>query len=139
MSLTETQTSFEAYPFDRLDGDAMAGLWHGASGIADAKQGCGRLIWWPDEGLMRSNHRALCEVYRAAGYRGEHFEIESHVPMGAAHAFALLRWTLRHTDGSVVQQFRSGCQLMRTADGLRMLLASAHQEDPRAMRGDASH
>lgn len=135
MSLTETQTFFAAYrdAFDRLDGDAVAALWHGASGIADSRDGCGRLTWWPDAAPMQDNHRALCEVYRAAGYHHAVFQIEHHEPMGPAHAFALLHWTLHRADGSVLQRFRTGYQLIRTAAGPRVLLATAFQEDLQAM------
>lgn len=141
MSLTETEAFFAAYrdAFDRLDGDAVAALWHGASGIADAQDGCGRQTWWPDAAPMQANHRALCEVYRAAGYHHAEFTIERHVPMGPAHAFALLHWTLCRTDGGVLQRFHTGYQLMRTADGPRVLLAVAYQEDLRTLRGDPAH
>lgn len=136
MTLPETQAFFEAYrdAFNRLDGDAVANLWHGASGIADSRDGAGRLTWWPDDAPMRANHHALCEVYREAGYGGAEFQIEGHQPMGPDHAFALLRWTLRRTDGSVLQRFGTGYQLIRTAAGPRVLLATAFQEDLAAMQ-----
>lgn len=136
MSLDETREFFEAYraAFDRLDGDAVADLWHAASGIADSRDGAGRLTWWPEDAPMRANHRALCEVYRGAGFAGARFEIERHVPMGPDHAFALLHWTLARADGGTLQRFRTGYQLIRTAAGPRVLLATAFQEDLQAMR-----
>jgi hypothetical protein len=136
MSRTETQSFFDSYraAFDRLDGDAVADLWHEASGIADSRDGHGRLTWWPDDAPKRANHRALCEVYRQAGYANATFEIEQHLPMGPDHAFALLHWTLTRADGSTLQRFRTGYQLIRTAAGPRVLLATAFQEDLQAMR-----
>ena len=132
MSLTEIQAFFEAYraAFDRLDGDAVADLWHAGSGITDSGSDDGaRLTWWPNEAPMRANHRALCERYRQGGYGSADFVIEQHVPMGPNHAFAHLRWTLRRSDGALLQHFHTGYQLMRTANGPRVLLAVAHQEN----------
>ncbi len=136
MSRTETQAFFGAYreAFNRLDGDAVADLWHAASGIADSRDGAGRLTWWPEDAPMRANHRALCEAYRQAGYGRADFEIEGHEPMGPDHAFARLRWTLRRTDGSLLQRFCSGYQLIRSPAGPRVLLATAYQEDLAAMQ-----
>jgi hypothetical protein len=136
MSRSETEAFFRAYraAFDRLDGDAVADLWHAASGIADSRGGTGHLTWWPEDAPMRANHRALCDLYRQAGYAAADFDIEQHHTMGADHAFALLRWTLRRVDGSVLQRFCTGYQLIRTAAGPRVLLATAFQEDLQAMR-----
>ena len=132
MSLTETQTFFETYreAFNRLDGDAVADLWHTSSGITDTgADGSARLTWWSDDAPMRANHRALCERYRQGGYGRADFDIERHLPMGLNHAFAHLHWTLQHDDGSVLQLFHTGYHLMRTAQGPRVLFAVAHRED----------
>jgi hypothetical protein len=142
MSLTETQAFFATYcdAFNRLDGDAVADLWHSSSGITDCEGpgGPARLSWWPDDAPMRANHRALCELYREAGYGQAEFTIEQHLPMGPAHAFAHLHWTLRRPDGSTLQQFYTGYQLIRTARGPRVLLAVAHQEDLKEMQDHAA-
>ena len=41
MTLREVTSFFETYrdAFNRLDGDAVADLWHGASGITDTRDG----------------------------------------------------------------------------------------------------
>ena len=145
MNLAETQHFFEAYrdAFNRLDGDAVADLWHSASGIADGggaggADGLARLTWWPEDAPMRANHRALCDVYRRADYGRADFRITQHVPMGAHHAFAHLHWTLTRRDGSLLQQFHTGYQLLRTAAGPRVLLAVAHQENLSEMKPHAA-
>ncbi len=140
MSLVETQAFFEAYreAFNRLDGDAVADLWHSASGITDSLAGCGRITWWPQDAPMRANHHALCELYRNNGYHHADFQIEQHLPLGPQHAFAHLHWTLKRADGSVLQQFHTGYQLMRTAAGPKVLLAVAHQEDIQEMKHHAA-
>lgn len=131
MSRTETQAFFETYrdAFNALDGDAVADLWHARSAISSsAADGLARLTWWSDDAPMRANHRALCDVYRAADYGRADFTIEQHVPMGADHAFAHLHWTLTRADGSLLQHFHTGYQLLRTAQGPKVLLAVAHEE-----------
>jgi hypothetical protein len=42
--------------------------------------------------------------------------------------FAHLQWTPTGADGSLLQEFHTGYQLMRTGDGLKPLLAVAHEE-----------
>jgi hypothetical protein len=144
MSRTETQAFFEAYrdAFNRLDGDAVADLWHGRSAISSTgRAGAGsaaELTWWSEDAPMRHNHRALCEVYRGADYGRADFVIEAHVPMGADHAFAHLHWTLQRRDGSALQQFHTGYQLLRTAHGPRVLLAVAHEERLSEMKPHAA-
>ena len=143
MSLEETQTFFEVYrdAFNRLDGDAVADLWNERSAITSrGADGVATLAWWSDEAPMRANHRALCDVYRQAGYDHADFVIEQHLPLGSDHAFAHLHWRLWRRDGSLLQQFHTGYQLMRTAVGVRVLMVVAHQEALQAMRdgGDAS-
>jgi hypothetical protein len=131
MSHAETQAFFEAYrdAFNRLDGDAVADLWNERSAISSSgADGIAQLTWWSDDAPMRSNHRALCHVYRRADYARADFHIEQHVPMGADHAFAHLHWTLQRRDGNVLQQFHTGYQLLRTAQGPKVLLAVAHEE-----------
>ena len=142
MSRDEVQSFFERYraAFDRLDGDAVADLWCGASGITDnlGAGGTARLTWWAADAPMRANHHALCAVYRHNGYHHADFQITAHQPMGAHHAFAHLHWTLQRADGSVLQQFHTGYQLMRGPHGPQVLLAVAHQEDLQDMKPDAA-
>ena len=142
MSRTETQSFFETYrdAFNRLDGDAVADLWHSSSGITDSggSNGSARLTWWSDDAPMRANHRALCDLYRGNDYQRADFELVEHVPLGHNHAFAQLHWVLQRHDGSLLQQFHTGYQLMRIAQGPRVLLAVAHQEKPSEMKPHAA-
>ena len=128
--------------FNRLDGDAVADLWHSPSGITDSEPSApqcasARLTWWPTDAAMRANMHALCEVYRKAGFGSARFEWMACVAMGANHVFAHLRWTLQRTDGTLLQQFATGYQLLRTAAGWRVMLAIAYSENIREIR-DAS-
>jgi hypothetical protein len=142
MSLQETTAFFEHYRdiFDRLDGDAVADAWHVASGIADShgEGGTARLDIFADDASVRANMHALCDVYRRNGFARADFELLDHIALGVNHAFAHLHWTLRRADGSALQSFRTGYQLARTADGPRVLLAVAYQEDLAAMTPHAA-
>ena len=142
MSLEETQAFFEAYrdAFNRFDGQAVADLWHTPCGITDsgAADGTARLTWWPDDAPKRANHIALCDVYRGQDDGSADFDLEQHLPMGPNHAFAHLHWTLKRSNGSLLQRFHTGYQLLRTAQGLRVLLAVAHQENLSEMKRHAA-
>ena len=140
MTLQETTAFFDGYrdAFNRLDGDAVADLWHSASGIADTRDGVGRLTWWPTDEPMRANHRALCEVYRQAAYGSAAFEIKQHEALGPNHAFARLAWRITCRDGTLLQAFGTGYQLLRTAAGPRVLLATAFEENVQEMKHHAA-
>ena len=79
MSRTEVQAFFETYreAFNRLDGDAVADLWHTPSAITNTRSGAAtaQLTLWPDDAPMRANHRALCEIYRGNGYHHADFAL----------------------------------------------------------------
>jgi hypothetical protein len=88
MSRREVLAFFRRYraAFDRLDGDAVAALWHAPRAIADTAQ--------PD-------------------------------------------WTLKRRDGSGLQRFATGYQLVRGEDGVRVLTAAAYQENIGKMKKGA--
>lgn len=142
MNLDETQAFFEAYrdAFNRLDGDAVAELWHTPSGIVHTRDGEAHatLTQWVEEAPMRANHRALCELYRSNGYHQADFEMVAHTPLGADGAFANVRWTLTRADGSVLQRFCTGYNLARTPQGPRVVLCTAYQENISEMKRNAA-
>jgi hypothetical protein len=143
MSRREVLAFFRRYrrAFDRLDGDAVADLWHAPSTIADtAPEGTyARVAAWSDDAPMRANMHALCAHYRQSGYAGAEFELLDHLPLGHHQSFARLRWTLRRDDGAVLQRFGTGYHLVRAADGIRVLAAAAFQENLRAQRRKQHH
>ena len=140
MTTAELTAFFEGYrdDFNRLDGDAVADRWHVPSGIADAKGGHAALTWWDEDAPMRANHRALCAWYRNAGYGRADFWLSAITPMGTHHAHVLVHWTLTRHDGSLLQAFATGYHLQRGADGLRVLLCTAFEEDLQEMKPHAA-
>lgn len=142
MSNAEVLSFFETYrdAFDRLDGDAVADLWHTPSAITDTRSGgaSAQVTGWSEDAQVRENHRALCDIYRAQGYRSASFEIVDNVGLGAHHAFAHVHWSLWRHDGSLLQDFHTGYNLLRTPSGPKVLLVTAYQEDIGRMRRDAA-
>lgn len=120
--------------FERLDGDAVAGLWHTPSAIADSRDGHGRVTVWTETAPMRANMRALCAAYREAGFERAEFELLDGLCFGADHALAHLRWTLWRRDGSMLQRFCTAYQLLRGAAGWRVFGATAYQESIAEMK-----
>lgn len=125
--------------FDALDGAAVATLWHTPCGIADARG----VTWWTDAADTAANMRALCEVYRKAGYvRAQHRVLDA-VLMGADDAFVNVAWVIEGAGGTVLQSFRTGYQLKKTpgtgADAIRVLLCTAYEEDLSTLKDHAAH
>jgi hypothetical protein len=143
MSRSEVTQFFDDYraAFNRLDGDGIASCWHVPSGIThNASAGSdAALTWWPDDAPMRKNMNALCDLYRGIGYDHAEYAMENFVPMGERHAFALLHWTIKRQDGSVLQAFRTGYNLMRTEHGPKVILVTQFEEDIDEMKTHAAH
>ena len=141
MDVQETFDFFERYreAFNSLDADAVADLWHAPSSIADNEAGdsYGRVTMWADDAAMRRNMQALCDLYVQNDYGRADFTFEHHVPLGPNHAFVNVRWQLWRVDGSLLQEFRTAYQLLRTPDGPKVLLATAYEEDVARMKLDA--
>lgn len=138
MSRREVLAFFRRYrtAFDRLDGDAVAALWHMPSHVADSAPAAAhaRVTHWTDDASMRDNMHDLCAHYRSAGYHRAEFELLGHLPLGRDQSFAQLGWTLTRRDGSTLQRFGTGYHLVRSERGVRVLAAAAYQEKLRPMR-----
>jgi hypothetical protein len=136
MSRQEVEAFFVAYrdAFNSLGCDAVAELWHVPSGITDRHT----TTWWAEDAPMRANHRALCEIYSGLNYGRADHQITAFHPLGADHAFADVRWTLRRQDGSVLQRFGTGYQLVRGEHGPQVLLCTAYEEDYKEMTPHAA-
>jgi hypothetical protein len=128
-----------AAAFNALDGDAVAARWHTPSGIADARG----VTWWTDTGAVANNMRALCEVYRKAGYVRAQYRVLDVVPLGADDAFVNVAWVIEGSGGTVLQSFRTGYQLKKppgaAADAIRLLLCTAYEEDLSTLKDHAAH
>ncbi len=138
MNESETRAFFERYrdAFNQLDGDAVADLWHTPSCItdSDADAGTARVTLWSQDAPKRKNMRALCDVYMLNDYGRAEFAFEHFHALGANHAFVNVHWKLWRKDGSLLQEFHTAYQLLRTARGPRVVLATAYEEDVARMK-----
>ena len=143
MSRQEVQSFFEDYRarFNRLDDDAVANLWHTPSAITHRAKGANHaaLTTWSEDAPMRANMHALCDIYRNDGYDHADFTLDSCELMGEYHAFAVVSWTLTRTDGTLLQQFKTGYNLMRAANGTRVILVTQFEENIEEMKRHAAH
>lgn len=140
MSRDEVEIFFESYrdAFNRLDGDAVASLWHSSSGITHLNRGghAAEVTWWGSDAPMRDNMKKLCDLYRGNDYSHANFRIESFRSLGAHHAFVDMHWDLYRTNGAALQSFSTGYNLMRANDGIRVLMATQYEEDIATMKQD---
>ena len=141
MTEQESREFFERYreAFNQLDGDAVADLWHTPSSITDSETDAAgkrtaRVTLWGDDVPKRKNMRALCDVYMLNDYARAEFEFDHFHGLGANHAFVNVHWQLWRKDGSLLQEFHTAYQLLRTAQGPRVLMATAYEEDVAGMK-----
>ena len=143
MSRQDVQLFFEDYRarFNRLDGDAIADLWHTPSAITHLAKGANHAVLtkWAEDAPMRANMHALCDAYRNDGYDHADFTLERCESMGEHHAFAVVSWTLVRANGSLLQQFKTGYNLMRTASGPKVILVTQFEENNENMKRHAAN
>ncbi len=132
MQLHDIEAFFSAYAdaFNDLNGDAVAAHWATPCGISQADQ----VTWWTDHADMLANHRALCEVYREAGFAHCEPVLADVQLLGGFDAFVRVRWTLTKADATLLQRFETGYHLKRLGGSLKVLLCTAFDEDLQAMR-----
>lgn len=117
---------FEQYrdAFNRLDGEAVAGLYAVPSGLASDR---GYTHWSAIEPI-RNNMVALCRQYRDNGYARAQFEAGTFLPQGDDFAVADLAWRIERVDDQEPWCFNATYNLMRTSEGWRVLLCTAYSE-----------
>ena len=123
----EIRQFFESYreAFDRLDAEAIAHHFCVPSMIVSG-DGC---TLFTDAGQIRTNMIALCARYRAHGFATATFEPGGFIDQPPDHAVADLLWTIRRRDGFPPWSFRTGYNLRRVANGWRVLLCTAYEEE----------
>jgi hypothetical protein len=123
---TEIREFFERYrsAFDELDGSAVARLFTVPSGIATRRA----YTHWPTYEAIERNMTALCDLYRANGYRSASFNPSSIIAQGDDFAIADILWRIERTADLPAWEFHTTYNLMRTPDGWRVLLCTAYEE-----------
>lgn len=117
---------FDAYrnAFDRLDGDAVASLYHVPSGIVSGRS----YVHWPDAASIRANMVALCEHYRSQGYRSAHYRVCRALELGPDAVVVDIEWTIERTNDQEAWQFRTAYNLVRSIEGWQVLHCTAYEE-----------
>ena len=122
----EITAFFEAYrdAFNSLDGHKVADLYAEPSGIAqDAAY-----THWPSRKPVRENMIALCEIYKEKGFARADFAPRQFIDQGENHAVADLLWRIEWNEEQEPWQFKTTYNLVRTAEGWRVLLCTAYSE-----------
>ena len=122
----DIQAFFDRYraAFNALDGEAVARLYAVPSGIASDTG----YQHWPAYEPIRDNMVALCQLYRDNGYTEAHYQVASFLPQGEQYALADLRWSIERNADQPPWVFNTTYNLVRTADGWRVLLCTAYSE-----------
>jgi ketosteroid isomerase-like protein len=117
---------FEQYrdAFDRLDGEAIADLYCVPSAIFSDRG----LTIWESRDPIAENMAALCELYRANGYKHARFEPQHFIEQGSDFAVADVAWTIEREAAAKAWQFRTTYNLRRTSGGWRVVLCTAYEE-----------
>ena len=123
---SEIREFFERYraAFDQLDGPAVARMFAVPSGIASDRG----YTHWPTYEAVERNMTALCELYRANGYRSASFTPSNFLAQGNDFAVADIHWRIDRADGEQPWEFNTTYNLMRTVEGWRVLLCTAYEE-----------
>ena len=110
--------------FNRLDGEAIADLYCIPSGIVSDS---GFTPWQSREPIAK-NMVALCDLYRANGYKQASFEPSQFIAQGREFAVADVAWTIEREAGAEPWRFHTTYNLRLTTDGWRVILCTAYEE-----------
>ena len=122
----EIRAFFERYreAFDQFDGEAVAHLYAVPSGIASDSG----YTHWPTFEPIRANMVALCALYRESGYASATFVPVAFLAQGENYAVADISWNIERSGQREPWRFNTTYNLVRTAEGWRVLLCTAYSE-----------
>jgi ketosteroid isomerase-like protein len=110
--------------FNALDGSAVAKLYAEPAGIAqDATY-----TYWPNRQPVAENMTALCKLYEDKGFVRADFEAGQFIDQGQNHAVADVLWRIEWNGGQEPWRFKTTYNLVRTAQGWKVLLCTAYSE-----------
>lgn len=122
----EIRNFFERYrnAFNALNGSAVAEFYAEPSGIAQD----GSYTHWPKRDSVAKNMAALCTLYKDRGFIRADFEHSQFIDQGEKHAVADLQWQIDWHGGQAPGRFKTTYNLVRTEQGWKVLLCTAHSE-----------
>ncbi len=117
---------FEQYreAFNRLDGEAIADLYCIPSGIVSDR---GFTTWESREPIAK-NMIALCDLYRANGYKQATFEPSQYFAQGREFVVADVAWTIEREADAEPWCFHTTYNLRLAQNGWRVMLCTAYEE-----------
>lgn len=123
---SDIQAFFERYcaAFNALDGEEVARLYAEPSAIAQD----GAFTVWTKRSDVQDNMTKLCQLYRERGYVSATFEEGAYLQQGADYAIADVRWHIVWASGQEPWDFNTTYNLVRTAEGWRVLVCTAYTE-----------
>ncbi len=110
--------------FNALDGQAVAQFYAEPSGIAQD----GVYTHWPDRQPVAENMTALCKIYKERGFIRADFEPCQFFSQGENYAVADIQWGIDWNAGQEPWRFKTTYNLVRTAEGWKVLLCTAYSE-----------
>jgi ketosteroid isomerase-like protein len=122
----EIREFFETYrdAFNALDGNAIAALFAEPSGIAQD----GTYTHWPKRAPVAENMTALCKLYVEKGFVRADFEPRQFIDQGETYAVADVQWRIDRSSGEAPWCFKTTYNLVRTAQGWKVMLCTAYTE-----------
>jgi ketosteroid isomerase-like protein len=122
----EIRAFFESYrdAFNALDGHAVAQFYAEPSGIAQD----GVYTFWPDRQPVAQNMSALCKIYQEKDFVRAEFEPCQFFSQGDKYAVADIQWRIDWSADQEPWRFKTTYNLVRTAEGWKVLLCTAYSE-----------
>jgi ketosteroid isomerase-like protein len=122
----EIRVFFERYrdAFNALDGHAVAEFYAEPSGIAQD----GVYTHWLQKQSVAENMTALCKLYEDRAFVSADFEPKQFIDQGSNYAVADVQWRINWGNGQESWNFGTTYNLVRTAQGWKVLLCTAYSE-----------
>ena len=122
----EIRAFFEQYrdAFNSLEGQAVAELYAQPSGIAQD----GVYTHWRGSQQVAENMKRLCQIYKEKGFIQADFEPCQFIDQGENHALADIQWGIEWSGTQEPWKFKTTYNLIRTAQGWKVLLCTAYSE-----------
>jgi ketosteroid isomerase-like protein len=109
--------------FASLDGDRIAALYHAP---AITVRGDGSVHCLRSHEELARFFQGVVDTYHREGSRGSTMHDTEVVAIGQRSALATMTWKMLRADGSLIRQWRQSYNLVRLAEGWRILVATFH-------------
>ena len=121
----EVQAFFDQYneAFASIDGNRIAALYHVPTVTV---RGDGSIHCLRSREELAQFFQGVVDTYRRDGFRRSTRHDFELVPIGQRSALATMTWKMLRADGSLIRQWRQSYNVVRLAEGWRILVATFH-------------